>query len=158
MFNLSNIALSTFCLFNKIGTEYTVSTSCIDITLLLWTEQKRAILFFSSFGNSWVDLQINTSGLIPSDLSSFTECWVGLVFNSPEASINGTKVKWTKAQEEVGSSSAICLKASTNGWLSISPTVPPTSTIAISLFWPPSLILFLISFVICGITWTVPPR
>ena len=50
------MVLSTFCLFSKIGTEYTVSTSCIDITLSLGTEQKSAIFFFSSFGNSCSDL------------------------------------------------------------------------------------------------------
>ena len=128
------MVLSTFCLLSKIGTEYTVSTSCIDITLSLGTEQKSAIFFFSSFGNSCSDLQTNTSGLIPNDLSSLTECWVGFVLSSPEALIKGTKVRCTKAQEEFGSSKAICLIASTKGWLSISPTVPPISTMATSLF------------------------
>ena len=148
IFNFSNIVLSTFCLFNNKGIEYTVSTSCIEITLLFGTEQNNAILFFSSFGNSLSERQIKTSGLMPSDLNSFTECCVGFVFSSPEAFIKGTSVKCTKAHDEFGNSRAICLSASTKGWLSISPTVPPTSTMAISLFKPPALILFLISLVI----------
>ena len=47
-----------------------------------------------------------------------------------------------------GSSNIICLIASIKGWLSISPTVPPISTIAISAPFAPSLILLLISSVI----------
>ena len=120
-------------MLSKIGIEYTVSTSCIEITLLLGTEQNKAILFLSSFGNSLSDRQIRTSGLIPSDLNSLTECCVGLVLSSPDAFMKGTRVKCTNAQEELGSSNAICLNASTKGWLSISPTVPPTSTMATSL-------------------------
>ncbi len=50
--------------------------------------------------------------------------------------------------------------ASRNGSDSMSPTVPPisaitTSTSAVS---PISLIRDLISSVMCGTTWTVPPR
>ena len=52
IFNFLMIVSSTFCLFNKSGTEYTVSTSCIDMTLSIATEQKSAIFFFSSLGNS----------------------------------------------------------------------------------------------------------
>mgnify|MGYP007000111046 CR=1 len=41
-------------------------------------------------------LQTKMSGAKPMDLSSFTECWVGFVFNSPEAVIKGSNVKWMK--------------------------------------------------------------
>ena len=51
------------------------------------------------------------------------------------------------ADDVFGSSNTICLIASTTGWLSISPTVPPISTIAISFPRPPALILCLISLV-----------
>ena len=112
------------------------------------TEQNSAIFFFSSLGISSSNLQIKQSGCNPNDLSSFTECWVGLVLSSPETFIKGTSVKCAIAVELVGSSSVICRMASIKGWLSISPTVPPISTIAMSEFLPPSLILLLISSVI----------
>ena len=72
--SFSKIILSTFCLFNNNGIEYTVSTSCIEITLELGTEQNKAIFFLSSEGSSCSDLQIRRSGPIPKDLSSLTEC------------------------------------------------------------------------------------
>ena len=40
----------------------------------------------------------------------------------------------------------------------MSPTVPPTSTTATSASAAPAAIQALISSVMCGITWTVPPR
>ena len=54
-----------------------------------------------------------------------------------------------------------CLMASKNGRDSISPTVPPISTIHTSvslLALKASYILFLISLVICGIIWIVAPK
>src|SRR3990172_5474947 len=54
----------------------------------------------------------------------------------------------------------ICLKASRNGKLSMSPTVPPHSTTKISSFSSSAIFLmrFLISSVICGIICTHAPR
>ena len=48
------------------------------------TLQNRANFFFSSSGILSFALQTRISGDRPIDLSSFTECCVGLVFNSPE--------------------------------------------------------------------------
>ena len=140
--------LSTPCAYNSKGIEYTVSASCIEMTLLGFTEQNKAIFFFSSFGSSFSNLHIKQSGCKPRDLSSFTECWVGLVLSSSDTFIYGTKVRCASAVLDDGSSSIICLIASIKGWLSISPTVPPISTIAISAPFAPSLILLLISSVI----------
>ena len=60
----------------------------------------------------------------------------------------GTSVKCTNDVDFEGRSKDICLIASTNGWLSISPIVPPIYTIARSLPAAPALILLLISSVI----------
>ena len=35
------------------------------------------------------------SGWMPIERSSLTECWVGLVFSSPAAGMNGISVRWT---------------------------------------------------------------
>ncbi len=35
-----------------------------------------------------------TSGWMPRERSSVTECWVGLVFCSPDGPMNGTSVTW----------------------------------------------------------------
>ena len=51
-----------------------------------------------------------------------------------------------------------CLIDSKKGNDSISPTVPPTSTNAISDFFAPIIISFLISSVTCGTTCTVLPK
>ena len=42
-----------------------------------------------------LERQTTMSGWIPMRRSSFTECWVGLVFSSPAASMNGTSVTCT---------------------------------------------------------------
>ena len=57
------------------------------------TLQNRANFFFSSFGILSLALQTRISGDRPMDLSSLTECCVGLVFNSPAFFKNGTRVK-----------------------------------------------------------------
>src|SRR5690606_18162112 len=104
-------------------------------------------------------LQIKTSGWIPMLLSSFTLCWVGLVFSSPALDKYGTKVTWIYITFSLPTSYLICLMASKKGRESISPTVPPISVIttSISLSLEALIILSLISFVIWGITCTVPP-
>ena len=38
------------------------------------------------------------SGWMPMRRSSWTECWVGLVFSSPAWPRNGTSVRWTNMQ------------------------------------------------------------
>src|SRR5216117_2221933 len=72
------------------------------------------------------------SGWMPISRSALTECWVGLVLSSPEASMKGTSVRWTNAALSRPSSWRIWRMASRKGSDSMSPTVPPTSTITTS--------------------------
>src|SRR5450755_3196208 len=81
--------------------------------------------------------------------SSFTECCVGLVFNSCAAAINGTRVTWTNKVCSRPNSCRICRIASMNGSDSMSPTVPPISTIATST----SCATFFIAALISLVTW-----
>ena len=104
------------------------------------------------------DLQIIISGCIPRLLNSFTECWVGFVFISSDALRYGTSVKCINKAFFFPTSLENCLMASTNGRLSISPTIPPISQITKSSFDVSFFIKSLIRSVICGITWTVFPR
>ena len=78
------------------------------------------------------------SGEMPICRSSLTECWVGLVFCSPEQAMYGTSVTWTNNLFSRPTSLPICLAASRKGWLSMSPIVPPisVSTISAPVFLP----------------------
>ena len=104
------------------------------------------------------DLQMIISGCMPILLNSLTECWVGFVLISSEDFKKGTKVKWINNVFDFPCSFENCLIASTNGRLSISPTVPPISQITKSSFEMSFLINYFILSVICGITCTVLPR
>ena len=74
--------------------------------------------------------QMRMSGWMPISRSFFTECWVGLVFSSPA----GGDVRH---QRQVHVEDVLARRrrtriwriASRNGSASMSPTVPPTSTI-----------------------------
>ncbi len=72
--------------------------------------------------------------------------------------MNGTSVRWMKIEFSRPTSLRIWRIDSRNGRLSISPTVPPISTIATSTSCATRRIVFLISLVMCGMTWTVLPR
>jgi len=133
-------------------------TSSAAITSSGLTLQNRAIFSFISLVIFFSVLQIKMSGWIPTSLNALTLCWVGFVFTSPEALTKGRSVRWTYKTFWGPKSTLNCLMASRKGRLSMSPTVPPTSTIATSTPLPKPLILSLISSVICGITWTVSPR
>ena len=124
------------------------------------TEQNKDNLLLSFSSVEYGTLHTKALGVIPIFLKSFTLFWVGFVFNSPEPNNNGISVQWTKKVFSFPSSYWICLNASINGWLSISPTVPPISVITISalLESPASKTLFFISFVIWGTIWTVDPK
>ena len=100
------------------------------------------------------------SGWMPMRRSSWTECCVGFVFSSPALPRNGTSVRWTNMQRSRPTSEWNWRSASRNGSDSMSPTVPPISvmTMSTSLDSATSLMRFLISSVMWGITWTVPPR
>ena len=57
------------------------------------TLQNRAILSRTSWGSGLSVRHTSTSGWMPTLSSSFTECWVGLLFSSPlpgMATISGT--------------------------------------------------------------------
>ena len=98
------------------------------------------------------------SGWMPISRISFTECCVGLVLSSPAAPIHGTRVTCTLTALPGPSSSFSCRTASRKGSDSMSPTVPPISTIATSAPSVASRTRALISSVMCGITCTVAPR
>ncbi len=49
-----------------------------------------------SRGTARSERQRRMSGWMPMESISFTECWVGLVFNSCAAAIQGMRVTWTK--------------------------------------------------------------
>ncbi len=54
-----------------------------------------AILRFSSSGIGRSARHTSTSGWIPIDRSSRTECWAGLVFSSLVGPMKGTRAQWT---------------------------------------------------------------
>ena len=97
---------------------------------------------------------------MPMRRSSLTECWVVLVLSSPTESRYGTSVTWTKQTCWRPTSLRSWRMASRNGSDSMSPTVPPISTITT---WAPELaaawrMRALISSVTCGMTWMVAPE
>ena len=59
------------------------STSWAVMTAFSETLQNRAIFAFISLGRNWSVRHSRISGWIPISSSSFTLCWVGLVFSSP---------------------------------------------------------------------------
>ena len=104
-------------------------------------------------------LQTKTSGFIPKDCNSFTECCVGFDFNSHDPDIYGSNVTWIYITSSGAFSNPTCLIASIKAYPSISPTVPPNSVITISTsVFSKLYILSFISFVTCGITCTVFPK
>ena len=90
--------------------------------------------------------------------SSLTECCVGLVLISPDPPTTGTSVRCMKTQWLRPSSTPSWRIASRKGKDSMSPTVPPISTMQTSDSPAPSRMLRLISSVMCGMTCTVAPR
>ena len=95
---------------------------------------------------------------MPISRISFTECCVGLVFSSPAVAMYGTSVTCTLIAFCGPTSTLSWRMASRNGSDSMSPTVPPISTIATSTPSAASRTRALISSVMCGITCTVAPR
>ena len=98
-------------------------------------------------------LQRRMSGWIPISWSFFTDCCVGFVFSSPPI-IVGTSVRWTVMQLCFPISWESCRATSRNGIDSMSPTVPPISTMTTSapVLEPVATILRFISSVMWGIT------
>ena len=75
-----------------------LATSSAWITASGRTLQNSAILRRSSRGNGRSVRQSRTSGWMPIERSSLTECWVGLVLSSPALGMKGTSVRWMKAE------------------------------------------------------------
>ena len=120
--------------------------------------QNSAIFLFKSCGRKRSLRHSSKSGWIPIESNSLTECCVGLVFNSPAVGMNGTSVTCTNTEFSGPSSSRIWRTASRNGSDSMSPTVPPISTMTTSVSPATLRNAALISSVTCGITCTVLPR
>ena len=140
------------------GTWYTDLTSRAVMTAFTSTSQNSAIFSFISCGMKRSERHSRMSGWIPMARSSFTLCWVGLVFSSWAAAINGTSVTCTNRVLSRPCSWRIWRMASRNGSDSMSPTVPPISTITTSTSCATFFMAALISLVTCGITCTVLPR
>ena len=98
-------------------------------------------------------------GCIPKLCNSFTECWVGFDFISFEPNMYGNNVTCIYTTSSGFFSNPTWRIASIIDNPSISPTVPPTSVITMSVsVFSKLYILSFISFVTCGITCTVFPK
>ena len=109
-----------------------VSAVSAGMTASNGTSVKRAIFSRTSSLTGWSERTMITSGWMPMPRSSLTECWVGLVLSSPVAASDGASVTCTYSTLVRPTSLRIWRMASRNGRLSMSPTVPPTSTMTTS--------------------------
>ncbi len=109
-----------------------VSTSHIEITPSSGTLVNSEIFSRSSSGTRRSARHSSASGWMPISRSFCTVCWVGLVLSSPAAAMYGTKVRCTNATFVGPIFKDIWRAASRKGSDSMSPTVPPISTIATS--------------------------
>ena len=133
-------ATSARCSFSIAkGASYRVSTSKFCITWSVGTLQNSAILSLMPGSRGRSVRHTMMSGWIPIPCSSLTLACVGLVFISPEAPRYGMSVTWIKIAFSRPTSCWNWRIDSKKGWLSISPTVPPTSMIAICVSLQPSL-------------------
>ena len=76
---------------------------------------------------------IITSGWMPRLSSSLAECWVGLLFSSPVPGMDTMRETWMNMTLCRPRSAATWRMDSRKGWDSMSPTVPPISTMATSV-------------------------
>ncbi len=136
------------------------SASRAETTASGSTSQKRAIFSRIPCDSGSSERATMMSGWIPISRSSATECCVGLVLASPTTPITGTSVTWMYRTLSRPMSLRNWRIASRNGRLSMSPTVPPTSVMSTSapVLCASRWTRLLISLVMCGMTWTVPPR
>src|SRR5262245_40740719 len=149
---------SSPCSLSPTGRRYTVSTSTDWNTASVATLQNIAIFLIDSSGSACSQRTTRTSHCTPISRSFWTECWVGLVLNSPAARMYGTSVRCTLTEFCEPSSTRSWRTASRNGNDSMSPTVPPTSTTSTSRPSAQRRMRLLISSVMCGMTCTVEPR
>ncbi len=104
-----------------------VSTSSAWITAEGRTLQNCAI-FAAAFGRHFAVATAEQDIRLDTDRLQFLDRMLGrLVFNSPAAGIQGTKVRCTNIERSGPTSLPNWRMASRNGRLSISPTVPPIS-------------------------------
>ena len=82
----------SFC--SSSGTSYRVSAVVFWITQSSEMLQNRAIFFRMSSGIGTSLRHTSTSGWMPRLSSSFTECWVGLLFSSPLPGIWTIRGTW----------------------------------------------------------------
>ena len=102
----------------------------------------------------------------PSDRSTDTLCWVGLVFCSPTTPRTGTRETCTLQKLDGPTRNWNWRSASTKGMDSMSPTVPPSSITHTSAgpglpstgTWATRSIHSWMASVMWGTTWTVLPR
>ncbi len=111
-----------------------------------------------SWGRKRSVRQSRTLGEMPIPRSSRTLCCIGFVFSSCAVAMYGTSARWTTMALSRPTSCRNWRTASRKGRLSMSPTVPPISTITTSASFATPRIELLISSVMCGITCTVRPR
>ena len=109
-----------------------LETSLAVMTASSSTSQKSPIFLLMSWSRNRSVRQRRMSGWMPIARRSLTLCCVGLVFSSPAAPMNGTSVRWMKSVLSRPTSWRSWRIASRNGRLSMSPTVPPISTSAMS--------------------------
>ena len=115
------------------GTAYKQSAVLFSITLVFLTLQNKDNFSLTESGISNSVLQTIMSGLIPKLCNSFTECCVGFDFISFEPDIYGNNVTCIYNTSSGFFSNPTCLIASIIDSPSISPIVPPTSVITISV-------------------------
>ena len=101
-----------------------------------------------------------TSGWMPMPRSSLTECWVGLVLSSPVAASDGSRVTWTYSTLRPADVLAHLADGFQEGQrLDVADgaaDLHDDHVRAPSRATRP--MRSLISLVMCGMTWTVPPR
>ena len=137
-----------------------VSAVSAGMTASASTSVNSAIFSRISSGTGWSDRRTITSGWMPMPRSSLTECCVGFVLSSPVAASSGSSVTWTYstfARPDVLAHLADRLEE--RQALDVADRAadlddhdvgsPSRATRAIRS---------LISLVMCGMTWTVPPR
>ncbi len=101
------------------------------MTAFFGTLVNSAIFSRSASVSSISERHSNTSGWMPMERNSFTECWVGLVLTSLAARRKGTRVRCMYMAARPYSTPSWRI-ASRKGSDSMSPTVPPISIIATS--------------------------
>ena len=115
------------------GTSYRVEAVTLGMTQSSSTLQNRAIFRRMSPVMGLSVRHTRMSGWMPMLSSSFTECWVGLLFSSPLPGMDTISGTWMYSTFSLPFSAATCRMASRKGWLSMSPTVPPISEMTTSV-------------------------